>query len=343
MENYVNNTVNSFETAKSLVLKAKKHIEEIAFEEQLSGVVTGFEKLDKITSGFQPSDLIIIAGRPSMGKSAFVLSITRNISIDFGIPVAFFSPEMSSRQLINRLISSETGLSLEKLRTGKLEKHEWELLSIMTKKIEKALIYFDDTPDISVQNLCSKSRELVLNRGVKIIIIDNIHLISAGNKGNGDITREQEISIVTRALKGLAKELNIPIVAISQLSREVESRGSNKRPILSDLRGSGTLEEIADIVSFIYRPEYYKIDEWDDDEAFPTDGQAEIMIAKHRNGSLENIRLKFVEKIGKFDNLEEISDSFDDLPSKFNNNPFSLNEAFGSNLNEHEDDSDVPF
>lgn len=346
----MNNTINSFETAKDLVVRAKKQIEEISVEGRLSGLETGFVKLDRVTSGFQPSDLIIIAGRPSMGKSAFVLSIARNMAVDFGIPVAFFSPEMSSLQLINRLISFETGLSLKKIRTGTLEPHEWTLLSINTKKIEKAPIYFDDSPYLMVQNLCDRARNLVENDGVRVIIIDNIHLVSAGNKGNGDITREHEISIVVRALKDLAKELNIPILIVSQLSRELESRGVGKRPILSDLRGSGTLEDIADIVSFVYRPEYYKIDEWDDDDAFPTADQAEIMILKHRNGGIDNVRMKFLSHIGKFDNLDDYDGGSDnDLPTAMNNddNPFSKksqspHEAFGSNLND-DDDDDMPF
>jgi replicative DNA helicase len=344
------NIKRSSETAQSLVIQAKKRIEEIANKEGLSGIATGFEKLDKITSGWQPSDLVIIAARPGMGKTAFVLSMARNIAIDFGHPVALFSLEMSSVQLITRLISSETGLSSEKLRTGKLEKHEWEQLSVKVRDLEKAPLYIDDTPSLSIFDLRAKARRLSSQHGIKIIIVDYLQLMTAGGNGKGGGNREQEISTISRNLKALAKELEVPVIALSQLSRAVETRGSSKRPLLSDLRESGAIEQDADIVSFIYRPEYYKIDEWDDDEQSPTQGQAEFIIAKHRNGSLENIRLKFIGNLGKFDNLEDFSNGFDDLPSKMNHddNPFmtknlpSPNEAFGSDANS-DDDSDVPF
>ena len=339
--------------AQSLVIQAKKRIEEIAGKEGLSGVATGFENLDKVTSGWQPSDLIIIAARPGMGKTAFVLSMARNIAIDFGHPVALFSLEMSSVQLITRLISSETGLSSEKLRTGKLEKHEWEQLSIKVKNLEKAPLYIDDTPSLSIFDLRAKSRRLASQYGIKLIVVDYLQLMTAGGNGKSGGNREQEISTISRNLKALAKELSVPVIALSQLSRAVETRGSSKRPLLSDLRESGAIEQDADIVSFIYRPEYYKIDEWDDDEHSPTQGQAEFIIAKHRNGSLENIRLKFIGSLGKFDNLENYGEGYDDLPSKMNldeQNPFttprtlpSPNEAFGSSSNNYDDDSDVPF
>ena len=345
------NIKRSSETAQSLVLQAKKRIEEIANQKGLSGVETGFTKLDAITSGWQPSDLIIIAARPGMGKTAFVLSMARNIAIDFGHPVALFSLEMSSVQLITRLISSETGLSSEKLRTGKLEKHEWEQLSVKVKNLEKAPLFIDDSPSLSIFDLRAKARRLASQHGIKIIIVDYLQLMTAGGNGKGGGNREQEISTISRNLKALAKELGIPVIALSQLSRAVETRGSSKRPLLSDLRESGAIEQDADIVSFIYRPEYYKIDEWDDDEQTPSAGQAEFIIAKHRNGSLENVRLKFIANLGKFDNLDDYSGSFDDLPSKMNHddNPFqaknlpSPNEAFGSNINGEGDDDDMPF
>jgi replicative DNA helicase len=346
------NIKRSSETAQSLVLQAKKRIEEIAGQEGLSGVATGFDKLDKLTSGWQPSDLIIIAARPAMGKTAFVLSMARNIAIDFGHPVALFSLEMASVQLITRLISSETGLSSEKLRTGKLEKHEWEQLSTKVKNLEKAPLYIDDTPSLSIFDLRAKARRLVSQHGIKIIIVDYLQLMTAGGNGKGGGNREQEISTISRNLKALAKELNVPVIALSQLSRAVETRGSSKRPLLSDLRESGAIEQDADIVSFLYRPEYYKIDEWDDDEASPTAGQAEIMIAKHRNGGIENVRLKFIGHLGRFDNLEDYSGGYDDLPSSMNHddttfitkNLPSANDAFGSNFNnDDDDDGDVPF
>ncbi|MCC9016806.1 MULTISPECIES: replicative DNA helicase [Flavobacterium] len=345
------NIKRSSETAQSLVLQAKKKIEEIAKKEGLSGVETGFHNLDKLTSGWQPSDLIIIAARPAMGKTAFVLSMARNIAIQYGHGVALFSLEMASVQLITRLISSETGLSSEKLRTGKLEPHEWEMLSTKVKDLEKAPLFIDDTPSLSIFDLRAKCRRLASQHGIKIIIIDYLQLMTAGGNNKGGGNREQEISTISRNLKALAKELNVPVIALSQLSRAVETRGSSKRPLLSDLRESGAIEQDADIVSFLYRPEYYKIEEWDDDEASPTAGQAEIMIAKHRNGGIENIRLKFLGHLGKFDNLDDFSGSYDDLPSKMNHddNSFitkslpSANEAFGSNLNDDDDDNDVPF
>lgn len=346
------NIKRSSETAQSLVIQAKKRIEEIAGKEGLSGIATGFDSLDKVTSGWQPSDLIIIAARPGMGKTAFVLSMARNVAIDFGHPVALFSLEMSSVQLITRLISSETGLSSEKLRTGKLEKHEWEQLSIKVKNLEKAPLFIDDTPSLSIFDLRAKSRRLASQHGIKLIIVDYLQLMTAGgSNGKGAGNREQEISTISRNLKALAKELGVPVIALSQLSRAVETRPGHKRPLLSDLRESGAIEQDADIVSFIYRPEYYKLDEWDDEGSSPTQGQAEFIIAKHRNGSLENVRLKFVGNLGKFENLETYGGSYDDLPSKMNHdeNPFqtknlpSANEAFGSNLNTFDDDSDVPF
>ncbi|WP_264509209.1 replicative DNA helicase [Flavobacterium sp. N1719] len=345
------NIKRSSETAQSLVMQAKKRIEEISNKEGLSGIPTGFHKLDQVTSGWQPSDLIIIAARPGMGKTAFVLSMARNMAIDSQSPVAVFSLEMSSVQLITRLISSETGLSSEKLRTGKLEKHEWEQLSVKVRDLEKAPLYIDDTPSLSIFDLRAKARRLASQHGIKLIIIDYLQLMTAGGAGKGGGNREQEISTISRNLKALAKELEVPVIALSQLSRAVETRGSSKRPLLSDLRESGAIEQDADIVSFIYRPEYYKIEEWDDDEQSPTQGQAEFIIAKHRNGSLENIRLKFIGSLGKFDNLDDFGNGFGDLPSKMNldDNPFftknlpSANEAFGSSSPPIDDDSDVPF
>ena len=349
------NIKRSSETAQSLVLQAKKRIEEIANKEGLSGIASGFDKLDKLTSGWQPSDLIIIAARPGMGKTAFVLSMARNIAIDYGHPVAIFSLEMASVQLITRLISSETGLSSEKLRTGKLEPNEWIQLNTKVKNLEKAPLFIDDSPSLSIFDLRAKCRRLASQHGIKLIIVDYLQLMTAGgSNGKGGGNREQEISTISRNLKALAKELAVPVIALSQLSRAVETRSTtSKRPLLSDLRESGAIEQDADIVSFIYRPEYYKLDEWDDEDASPTAGQAEFIIAKHRNGSLENIRLKFIGNLGKFDNLEDYSGGDDYLPSTMNtaqdDNPFrtknlpTANEAFGSNINNEDDDSDVPF
>lgn len=312
------NVKKSTETAQSLVSQAKKKIEEISNKEGLSGIPTGFTKLDKLTSGWQASDLIIVAARPGMGKTALTLTMARNIAVDQNIPVAFFSLEMSSVQLITRLISSETGLSSEKLRTGKLEKHEWEQLNVKVKNLEKAPLYIDDTPSLSIFDLRAKARRLSSQYGIKLIVIDYLQLMTAGGSQKGG-NREQEISMISRNLKALAKELDVPVIALSQLSRAVETRGGSKRPLLSDLRESGAIEQDADIVSFIYRPEYYKIDEWDDEERSPTEGQAEFIIAKHRNGGLDNIRLKFIGHLGKFDNLDEFDTPFgNEFHSKMN-------------------------
>ncbi|NER17681.1 replicative DNA helicase [Spongiivirga citrea] len=345
------NIKRSSETAQSLVIQAKKKIEEISNKEGLSGIPTGFDRLDKLTSGWQPSDLVIVAARPGMGKTALTLSMARNIAVDQNIPVAFFSLEMASVQLITRLISSETGLSSEKLRTGKLEKHEWEQLNVKVKGLEKAPLFIDDTPSLSIFDLRAKARRLSSQHGIKLIMIDYLQLMTAGSAVKGGGNREQEISTISRNLKALAKELNVPVIALSQLSRAVETRGGSKRPLLSDLRESGAIEQDADIVSFIYRPEYYKIDEWDDEERSPTAGQAEFIVAKHRNGGLDNIRLKFIGHLGKFDNLEEFDSPFE-FQSKLNadgDDPFipdrfpDANEAFGSINDDSPDDNDVPF
>nr|WP_321236672.1 replicative DNA helicase [uncultured Psychroserpens sp.] len=342
------NVKKSTETAQSLVIQAKKKIEEISNKEGMSGIPTGFTKLDRLTSGWQPSDLIIIAARPGMGKTALTLTMARNIAVDSNIPVAFFSLEMSSVQLITRLISSETNLSSEKLRTGKLEKHEWEQLNVKVKTLEKAPLFIDDTPSLSIFDLRAKARRLASQYGIKMIMIDYLQLMTAGGSQKGG-NREQEISTISRNLKALAKELAIPVIALSQLSRAVETRGGSKRPLLSDLRESGAIEQDADIVSFIYRPEYYKIDEWDDDERSPTEGQGEFIVAKHRNGGLENIRLKFIGHLGKFDNLDDFDTPFGEFHSKMNaaanddtfkpDNFPSPSDAFDT----PEDDNDVPF
>jgi replicative DNA helicase len=345
------NLKRSSQTAQELVIQAKNKIQEIANKEGLSGVPSGFDKLDKLTSGWQPSDLIIVAARPGMGKTALTLSMAKNIAVNQGIPVAFFSLEMASVQLITRLISSETELSSEKLRTGKLEKHEWEALNVKVKGLEKAPLFIDDTPSLSIFDLRAKARRLSSQHGIKLIVIDYLQLMTAGGvqkTGN----REQEISMISRNLKALAKELNVPVIALSQLSRAVETRGGSKRPLLSDLRESGAIEQDADIVSFIYRPEYYKIDEWDDEDRSPTEGQAEFIIAKHRNGGLDSIRLRFIAHLGKFDNLDNFDTPFSqEFHSKMNaaanddtfkpDNFPTTDQAFDDA--EDDDNNDVPF
>lgn len=315
------NIVKNYESASDLIKEAIHKIEEISKQEGLSGVPSGFTKVDRVTSGWQASDLVILAARPGMGKTAFVLSMARNMAVDHNRPVAVFSLEMSSVQLITRLISSETGLSSEKLRKGSLDDHEWQQLLTKVKNLEKAPLFIDDTPALSVFDLRAKCRRLVAQHGVKLIVIDYLQLMTVGGQGKGSGNREQEISTISRSLKSIAKELSIPVIALSQLSRAVETRGGNKRPLLSDLRESGAIEQDADIVSFIYRPEYYEITEWEDGS--PSEGQAEFIIAKHRNGGLENVRLRFQGKLAKFSDLEE-NDNFEPivLESKMNTGSF---------------------
>ncbi|WP_297971565.1 replicative DNA helicase [uncultured Capnocytophaga sp.] len=293
------------ESAHDLVLQALKKIEELRNrKEEFSGVPSGFTQIDELTAGWQSTDLIIVAARPAMGKTAFTLSMARNIAVDSKIPVAFFSLEMSSIQLITRLISSETGISSDKLRTGKLADEEFERLHHKAQSLSEAPLYIDDTPSLSIFDLRAKARKMVSQHKVKIIFIDYLQLMTANTSGKGVGNREQEISTISRNLKALAKELDLPIIALSQLSRNVESRLGHKRPQLSDLRESGAIEQDADIVTFLYRPEYYKLDTWDDAEATSTANQAEFIVAKHRNGGLDNIRLQFVN--GVFSNLNPL-------------------------------------
>ena len=330
------------EVAESLVQQAINKIQEISNKEGMSGLATGFTKLDALTSGWQPSDLIIIAARPGMGKTAFVISMAKNMAIDFNEPVALFSLEMSSVQLITRMISSETGLTSEKLRKGNLEPHEWEQLNVKVKKLSDAPIFIDDTPALSIFDLRAKARRLVSQHGVRILIIDYLQLMTAGGSGGN---REQEISTISRNLKALAKELNIPVIALSQLSRAVETRGGSKRPLLSDLRESGAIEQDADIVSFIFRPEYYGMTEWDDDDHSPCEGQGEFIVAKHRNGGLDNIRLKFTGHLAKFSDLEEsFSSEFQSSMNSFGSESLpSAEDAFGPADGGAEGMDDVPF
>ena len=342
------NIKRSSQSAQNLVIEAKTRIEEISKREGLSGVSTGFQKLDKLTSGWQPSDLIVIAARPGMGKTALTLSMARDIAVTKEIPVAFFSLEMSSVQLITRLISAETGLSSEKLRTGKLADHEWQQLNVKVTDLEKAPLFIDDTPSLSIFDLRAKARRLASQNGIKLIIVDYLQLMTAGSSSKVG-NREQEISTISRNLKALAKELDVPVIALSQLSRAVETRGGTKRPMLSDLRESGAIEQDADIVSFIYRPEYYNIDEWDDDEHTPSEGQAELIVAKHRNGGLDNIRLKFISHLGKFEDIDNFDSPFE-FQSKMNPNRTEVSnsslpnpdDVFGL-LDDGEPDNGSPF
>ncbi|MEZ5069805.1 MAG: replicative DNA helicase [Bacteroidales bacterium] len=295
----------------TLIKSAIEQIEEAAKrDDSLSGTPSGFTRLDRMTSGWQRSDLIIVAARPSMGKTAFVLSMARNMAVDHSRPVAIFSLEMSSIQLVNRLIIGETQLASDKIRTGRLENWEWEQLEYKIKDLEKAPIYVDDTPGISIFEFRAKCRRLKQKYDVQAVIIDYLQLMS-GNKDSG--SREQEVSQISRSLKSVAKELDIPILALSQLNRSVEMRSGNKRPQLSDLRESGAIEQDADLVLFIHRPEYYGLDT--DEEGNSLKGIAEIIVAKHRNGPVGDVQLKFVREFAKFvdldDTLAMVSDGSD--------------------------------
>lgn len=334
------NMNRSYESMGSLSSQLLKQLEELKNREDgLTGVPTGFTALDKLTSGWQPSDLIILAARPGMGKTSFVLSLARNAAMDFQKPVAVFSLEMAAVQLATRLVSMEAEISGSKLRNGQLEEYEWQQLHTAIEKVSEAPIFIDDTPGINVFELRAKCRRLKMQHDIQMVIIDYLQLMTGGSdnqKGN----REQEVSAISRALKGLAKELNVPVIALSQLSRAVEVRGGTKRPQLSDLRESGSIEQDADIVSFIYRPEYYQILE--DEEGQSLKGIAEIIIAKHRNGALDTVKLRFVDQFARFSNLDELD--FDALPEDTFQALQSNIITRSSKMNEDEDeDEDIPF
>ena len=273
-----------------------------AKEGGLSGLPTGFHELDKITNGWQNSDLIIIAARPSMGKTAFALSMIKRMAVDYHVPCAMFSLEMSNQQLVQRLMINVSELSGEKLRSGQLAPYEWGQLDKRVRQLYNVPIYIDDTPSLSVFELQTKARRLVRDFGVKAIMIDYLQLMHASGLNTNN--RQEEVSAVSRALKGLAKELNIPVIALSQLNRGVESREGfeGKQPVLSDLRESGAIEQDADIVCFIHRPEYYKLTV--DDKGYDWRGKAMFIIAKHRNGSVGDIKLAFRSEFARFSDLE---------------------------------------
>ena len=287
-----------------VIKDALKMLERAANQEGgMSGLRSGFDGLDKITSGWQNSDLVIIAARPAMGKTAFVLSMAKNMAVNYNIPVALFSLEMSNVQLVNRLIVNVCEIPGEKIKSGRLENYEWEQLDFKIKELYGAPIYVDDTPSLSVFELRTKARRLVREHNIQCIIIDYLQLMNASGMNFG--SREQEVSTISRSLKGLAKELNIPIIALSQLNRGVEARQGieGKRPQLADLRESGAIEQDADMVCFIHRPEYYKI--YEDEKGNSLVGLAEIIIAKHRNGAVGDVRLRFKSEFAKFMNIED--------------------------------------
>lgn len=290
------NLNTGYEALSSLAVKAQREIEAAAAKgSDMTGVTTGFVELDKLTAGWQPSDLIIIAARPGMGKTAFTLSLAKNAA-EHNRGVAIFSLEMAGTQLTQRLIAMESEVSSSKLRTGQMDDYEFKKIHAAVDKLAELPVFIDDTPGINIFELRAKCRRLKQNHNIQLIVIDYLQLMSsAPNDKRGN--REQEISAISRALKGLAKELNVPVIALSQLSRAVETRGGAKRPQLSDLRESGAIEQDADIVTFIYRPGYYGIEEGELD--VPQD-LTEIIIAKHRNGGLDTVNLRFISEFVKF-------------------------------------------
>ena len=298
----------------------------------LSGLRTGYTELDKVTSGWQNSDLIIIAARPAMGKTALVLSMAKNMAVDYNIPVAVFSLEMSNIQLVNRLISNVCEIKGEQIKSGQLSIQEWDVLMSRVKQLYSAPIYVDDTPSLSIFELRTKARRLVREHGVQMIIIDYLQLMNATGMKFG--SREQEVSTISRSLKQLAKELDIPIIALSQLNRSMEQRSDDKRgkrPQLSDLRESGAIEQDADIVCFIHRPEYYTHSS-EDSEGNDIRGLAEFIIAKHRSGSIGTIKMRFVARYARFENWDDSLAGSPNAPKQ---------EVYASRMN-NEDTGNMP-
>jgi replicative DNA helicase len=284
-----------------VIKEAIREIEEAGKrEDALVGIPSGFTKLDRLTSGWQKSELVIVAARPSMGKTAFALSMARNMAVDHGKNVAIFSCEMSSIQLVNRLIVAETDIPGDKIKNGRLNEEEWKQLDSRIKKLVMAPIFIDDTPAISIFELRAKCRRLMAQHKLDIVIVDYLQLMS-GPENAG--SREQEVSNISRSLKSIAKELNVPILALSQLNRSVEMRGGTKRPLLSDLRESGAIEQDADMVVFIHRQDKFGIPTFEDGSS--TKGIAEIILAKNRNGPVDDVKLKFREEKAQFVDIDD--------------------------------------
>jgi len=312
---------------------------------ELRGVPSGFTKLDRVTGGWQKSNLVILAARPGMGKTAFVLSMARNMAVEQQRPVAVFSLEMSAADLVMRLVSAETGIQNDKLRRADLTDSEWAQLVDNITSLTDAPLIIDDTPGLTIFELRAKCRRLKQQYNIECIIIDYLQLMNGDRDSKGN--REQEISTISRSLKNLAKDLNVPVIALSQLNRSVESRGvTSKRPQLSDLRESGAIEQDADMVLFIYRPEYYKMDF---EDGTPGAGLADVIIAKHRNGALDDIRLRFIAHQAKFCDVENDFDILEKLnqkpqsitiPAKWNNMD---TDALPTNNFGNTPSSDVPF
>jgi replicative DNA helicase len=332
------NIKRDYKQMNYVIKEAIREIESLKDKKDgLTGIPSGFSRLDRITSGFQKSDLIILAARPGMGKTAMVLSIARNASLlAEGKPrgIAIFSLEMSSKQLVTRMISGEAEITGEKLKKGNLAEHEWQQLNTKIARLNEAPIFIDDTPALSIFELRSKCRRLKEQNNIEMIIIDYLQLMRGDDANNKNGNREQEVSYISRSLKALAKELDVPVIALAQLSRASEKRGGSPIPMLSDLRESGSIEQDADMVMFIYRPEYYKISEFEDETS--THGIAELHIAKHRNGALDNVRLRFVHEYTKFQDLTEFEYATD--PSMLTDNPGTI--TISSKLNDWTHDSD---
>jgi replicative DNA helicase len=318
----------------NIITEAIKEIEAVQKDHDgLSGLSSGFSALDNITLGWQPSDFSIVAARPSMGKTAFVLTMARNMAVDHKTPVAFFSLEMSSMQLVKRLLTSETGIASTKIRGGKkMTDEEWRTLEQRIGSLSDAPLFIDDTAALSIFEFRAKARRLVSSHQIKIIFIDYLQLMTGPPNTHG--FREQEVSAISRSLKAIAKELNIPIIALSQLNRMVETRaGSNKRPQLSDLRESGAIEQDADLVLFIHRPEYYGMTE--DENGNSTQGLAEIIIAKHRNGATGDIRLRFLSEQAKF--KEDNASDEQHAPPPPSTYPSKMNNGYKSKIDASKD------
>ena len=293
----------SVQSSKDILARALAQIEEASKNTSaFNGVPSGFTAIDRVTLGWQLSDLIIVAARPSMGKTAFVLTMARNMAVDHEAGVAFFSLEMSSVQLMMRLIVAETGLNGNDVKSGRLTPEQWRHLESATKPLGSAPLFIDDTPALSVFEFRSKARRLKIHNDIKIIIIDYLQLMTGNQDSKGN--REQEVAFISRTLKAIAKELNVPVIALSQLSRATEMRGGSKRPQLSDLRESGAIEQDADIVCFIHRPEYYT-KSTEDANGNDIRGLAELIVAKHRSGAVGDVKLRFVNRFARFENWDE--------------------------------------
>ncbi|NPA45612.1 MAG: replicative DNA helicase [Chlorobi bacterium] len=341
------------EPADTILLRIHKELQELTQEDKLPGVPSGFPSIDRLTSGWQKGDLIILAARPSMGKTAFALNMARHVAFVEEKPAAFFSLEMTSDQLLKRILASETQINASKFRSGNFTEAELSILENKIKEISNhPHLYINDTSFMTIFDLRAQARRLKSKHDIQIIFIDYLQLMHASNQfkpGN----REQEISTISRNLKALAKELEIPVVALSQLSRKVEDRykeGQHKRPQLSDLRESGAIEQDADIVTFLYRPEYYHLTEWDTEPFGPTDNQVEIIFAKHRNGSTGTIRLQFFKNYGLFTEINDFAPGTSQvLDSKLNSMPDSVTppgagDAFGlDDINPQDTPDDPPF